>query len=269
MHMKRWVSVLLATIMLLIVASTGLFALAKSYVAPFNSYSAPVVYANPGVQVQAGSDQIPRVSNVQISYMPTLQFSYASWALADPSSKDAGRAYRVVSEELAKYDSSAITSTGLKKIYLVNSLYVDGTYRSGMPEAQFEDALYFDIDAKYFTSENGDYMRRTIHHELRHLADYNLYKSYRPQDSAWLQCNTGPTGYINSIESMYKDPTYAHASHPKTGFINGYATSGIDEDRAEVFAYYMTDRNYLYSQASDDASLSCKVAQTEQLLSRL
>ena len=68
---------------------------------------------------------------------------------------------------------------------------------------------------------------------------------------------------------MHSDVAYAHAAHLKPGFITGYATSGVDEDRAEVFAHYMTNRNYLYKLAQNDASLSCKVAQSEQLLSSL
>jgi hypothetical protein len=68
---------------------------------------------------------------------------------------------------------------------------------------------------------------------------------------------------------MYSDVAYAHAAHPKPGFITGYATSGVDEDRVEVFTHYMTNRNNLYKLAQNDASLSCKVAQSEQLLSSL
>jgi len=268
--MKRWVSLLLATTMLLIVSAISLFAVVESKVIRFNSYSSPVSAQQSVTNLNTPASQpIARTNSVDVSYNPSLVLSFASWSSADIASKDAKRAYEVISEELAKYSHETLNAIGLKKVYLVNNLYVDGTYRSGMPEGQFEDALYFDISAKYFTSENGDYMRRTIHHELRHLADFNLYKSFRPTDTNWTNCNVASTSYGNGGAAMYKNVDFAHAKHPKTGFITGYATSGIDEDRAEVFAYFMTDRSYLHHQAQNDASLNCKIVQTEQLLNSL
>lgn len=265
--MRRFASVFLATLTLLAVATTGLFAIAKSNVAPFGSYAAPVAYANPNIALDANIEQAGTATGaIPIIFYPTMQYAYASWQIADPQSSEGRQAYKIVSQELSKYTAANFATLGLKKVYLVKSLYVDGTFRSGMPEAQFEDAVYFDIDAKYFTSEDGKYMRRTIHHEIRHLADYNQYNTYKPQDSKWLQCNPAQNSYLNSVASMYANPTYAHAAHPSAGFITGYATSGIDEDRAEVYAYYMTDRAYLYKTAIEDASLSCKVAQTETLI---
>ncbi len=267
--MRRFVSVFLATLTLLAVATTGLFAIAKSNVAPFGSYAAPVAYANPKILTDTVIDNgqaSTAASIVPILFNPTMQYAYASWQIADPQSSEGRQAYKIVSQELSKYTAANFATLGLKKVYLVKSLYVDGTFRSGMPEAQFEDAIYLDIDTKYFTSESGKYMRRTIHHEIRHLADYNQYRTYKPQDSKWLQCNPAQNSYLNSVASMYANPAYAHAEHPSAGFISGYATSGIDEDRAEVYAYYMTDRAYLYKTAIEDASLSCKVAQTETLI---
>ncbi len=267
--MRRWVSVFLATTMLSAVVTTGIFAIAKSNVAPFGSYAAPVAYANPKILTDTDTDTgqaSTATGTVPILFNPRMQYSYASWQIANPQSNEGQLAYKIVSQELSKYTAANFVTLGLKKIYLVKSLYVDGTFRSGMPEAQFEDAVYFDIDSKYFTSEDGKYMRRTIHHEIRHLADYNQYSTYKPQDSKWLQCNPAQNSYLNSVASMYANPAYAHAAHPKAGFITGYATSGIDEDRAEVYAYYMTDRAYLYKTAIEDASLSCKVAQTETLI---
>lgn len=268
--MKQWISVLLTSVMLLLVATTSVFAMAKSYVTPFNSYAPPV--SNTGTNNLASANEYiiaESVLGVSVSYTPTLQFSYASWDFVKNDSRDAIYAQKIVKEELLKYSAANLAKIGLKKIYLVHHLRVDGTFRSGMPDGQFEDALYFDIDSKYFTSENGEYMRRTLHHELRHLADYNMHKTYRPQDVNWLNCNPKTTVYGNGGASMYADAAYAHAVHPKAGFVTGYATSGIDEDRAEVYAYYMTSLSNLNKTSQGDSYLNCKIAQTELFLSSL
>ena len=263
--MKRWVSGLLAVAMLTLVVSASTFAIALTRVSNFTSYASPVpVQVSNTVQIPASQPEITTSSI--ISFTPKLDLSFARWSLVDQSSKESKQATKTVSEELKKYTAEQLQQFGLKRVYLVANLYVDGTYRSGMPEGQFEDALYFDISSTYFSSENGAYMRRTIHHELRHLADYNMHGSYRPDDTAWKQCNSNEFTYGRGGASMYADVSYAHAAHPKTGFITGYATSGIDEDRAEVFAYYMTDASYLYKTAQDDASLSCKIQLTSKLI---
>jgi len=267
--MNRLVSAVLASTTFLLVALTSTFAIAKSIVSPFSSFAPPTEYSQIKEVNTISNSQVGTFLDDILSYEPKLQFSYASWQPAINNTSESTRAKKVIIEELSKYSEQTLLRMGLKKVYLVQRLYVDGTFRSAMPETQFEDALYFDVSSNYFESENGTYMRRTVHHELSHLIDYNLFGTYRPQDNDWYRCNPTNHTYGKGGASMYSDVAYAHAAHPKPGFITGYATSGVDEDRAEVFAHYMTNRNYLYELAQNDASLSCKVARSEQLLSRL
>ena len=112
-------------------------------------------------------------------------------------------------------------------------------------------------------------MRRTYHHELRHLIEYNLYGSYAPKDANWESCNASSFRYGNGGSEMYNDAAFAHKIHPQSGFVTGYATSGIEEDKAEIYAAYMTDPQALQNLAATDDLLSCKVSATKQLLQLL
>ena len=68
---------------------------------------------------------------------------------------------------------------------------------------------------------------------------------------------------------MYDDVNFAHKEHPTYGFVDGYATSGVAEDKAEVFARFMTDPAGLQKLADKDAGISCKLSQTVTLLQNL
>ena len=171
--------------------------------------------------------------------------------------------------EIKRYPVPTIKKSGLKKIYLVRSLRVDDQLRSGMPEPFIEDALYFDISENYINSENGQYMKRVFHHELSHLIDYNQYGTFTPYDSKWQSCNTPGWHYGKGGASMSADPEYAHKSHPAIGFINGYATSAIEEDKAEMFALTVLQDQNLISLSQNDTSLACKKARVELQLSTL
>jgi Putative zinc-binding metallo-peptidase len=208
-------------------------------------------------------------ANSLISLSPKVKLSAASWELVQSSDQgDIDEFNRIFNAEWAKYPESVLDTSGLKKVYLVKNLTVDGQTRAAMPEPISEDALYFDISKHYLSSENGDYIRRVIHHEFAHLIIYNIHGDYQG-DSAWSRCNTSNISYGSGGASMYQNPEYAHAIHPVEGFINGYATSGIEEDRAEVFAYLMVEGSQLDSLSADDEKLSCKVELTKQLVRSL
>lgn len=175
----------------------------------------------------------------------------------------------MLSEEFVKYDSNTIKATGLKKIYLVTNLAVNGQLRSGMPEPVLQDALYFDVSKIYINSEDGQYIRRTFHHELKHLIDYNKFGNYTGDKANWLSCNDDSFRYGAGGGAMYADPKYAHSEHPITGFVDGYATSAIEEDRAEVYAMFMTTPEKLQTIADKDSSVACKLASVKESLSLL
>jgi len=273
--MKRWISGLLSVSTLIAVLVVSLFAIVSSNITLSDAAASPV-YASSSISdiaytktsYQDAKKQLQAIG-IELDTTSAINLAYASWTSPSQDSQEVLKASRLVQEEWQKYSATTIQKTGLKKIYLVKDLAVNGQLRSGMPEPMLEDALYFDVSETYVNSEEGAYMRRTLHHEFKHLIDYNLFGTYDGNVALWDTCNAGGVSYGNGGGSMYNDPEYAHAVHPKAGFINGYATSGVEEDQAEVYAAFMTSPEALQKLASNDTSLTCKVTLTQQSTSRL
>lgn len=263
--MKRWKFLLAIFVSLSIALLSVFYAVQNTVFANSQIAAIPVL---PGTSVNAQTQlasfdssklQLSKIG-IELSINPSLVIAGAKFSKYSETDKEALKLAKIIAEEWQKYDTTSIKDSGLKKIYIVNNLIVDGQFRSGMPEPIFEDALYFDASAKYVDSEGGDYIRRTLHHEFKHLIDYNQHGSYRYEDILWLSCNTKPNVYKQGGAAMQNNPDYAHAEHPEPGFVNGYSTSAIEEDRAEVYALLLTNPAKLQNMAKNDASLQCKIA---------
>jgi hypothetical protein len=273
--MKRWISILSAVTSFAAVVIVSMYSLVVGSV-QFTDASASPVYATDTVSVATTTSYSFEEAKttlkdlgVELLSRPTISFGYASMTASDENAASTKIAAKMLAEEYSKYTPSYIKSTGLKKIYLVQNLAVHGQERGGMPEPIFEDALYFDVSSMYVQSEDGNYLRRTYHHEYKHLIDYNLFGSYQGDKAAWLTCNATATTYGNGGGSMYADASYAHEYHPEDGFITGYATSAIEEDMAETYAHFMTSPDKLQQAAAQDAALQCKVNLTKDLTAHL
>ena len=275
--MKRWSSVGFALGTFLGVIVVSMVALLHMQFGSLNAAASPVTKPTQTLQKTSNSngsfadaERFFTANNITLSIRPKSSLSLASWTPYESTEATNVRvAASELQDEMSKYSHQTLQASGLKSIYLVSDLFVNGQARSGMPEPLVEHALYFDASDKYLQSENGQYMRRTFHHEFSHLIAYDLYGKYTPNDAAWERCNTKEASYGNGGASMYADPEYAHKLHPSYGFIDGYATSAPEEDTAEMFTYYMTDLDYLSTVASKDAGIACKLSLTEKLLRTL
>jgi hypothetical protein len=270
--MKRWLSVSFALGSFLGVIFVSIFAFFSLKLDILNVPSAPVS-AQPVTSSRASTtgslgdaELFFRQKGITLSTNPATPLSWASWDTLTISDPNAGQAAKDLKAEWSKYSDEAIKKSGLKAIYLVRNLSISGQARSGMPDPNATNALYFDVSDIYIQSEGGEYLRRTYHHEFSHFIEYKLTGSYAPNDSVWNGCNTPGTTYGRGGSSMYNDPDFAHKARPSYGFIDGYATSGVEEDKAEVFAYYMVSNSYLRKLAANDAGISCKLDQTEKLI---
>ena len=271
--MKQRLSSVFAVSLLIGVIAFSLFALQQVNV--INSSVASIPYAPssvilPKASVQKGTtaDAVKSLEahGIKLSTDPKLNIASASWNPASSLDANTAAVAIAVAQEWQKYSANTISKTGLTTIYLVTDLVVDGQQRAGMPEPIYENALYFDVSSKYASSENGIFLRRVFHHEFNHLMQYKTYATYSYNDDLWVSCNSGSFNYGAGGASMYYNVSYAHAEHPKYGFVNGYATSGIEEDKAEVFADFMTDPSKLHKLAQIDAGVACKLAQTQKYL---
>ena len=103
------------------------------------------------------------------------------------------------------------------------------------------EPFHGDLEYETFTIE------QVIHHELFHMLD----DAARPQaraDREWAALN--PSGFA------YRDP--ADRAVRPAGFVDGYATTNEDEDRASTFEYLMGQSAKLCELAKHDPILAAK-----------
>lgn len=146
---------------------------------------------------------------------------------------------KVFVDEWAKYPRDWVKASNIKHLMIVKDLAVGDTKRAATPDP-VGDALYYDIG---YGAET--YAREVIHHEYNHLIEYEHFYSYSRPDSAWRAIN-GPAFAYNPGGGVaaYHERAFTNDAHPLPGFVNRYATYGIEEDKAEVYAYLMTAHYY-------------------------
>lgn len=273
--MKRWLSVSFALGSFFGVVLVSIFTLLHLQFGSLNVPSVPVA-AQAATTTSAVDESFAaaetffKEKGISLSTTPATPLPWATWSTFESTATPEVRKAAVMAhEEWSRYSNEVLANSGLKAVYLIKDLNVNGQARSGMPDPEVTHSLYFDVSEQYLNSEGGSYMRRTFHHEFSHLIEYHLFDSYAPKDSVWSGCNATGLKYGNGGAAMYANADYAHKWHPQKGFVNGYATSGIEEDKAEMFAYYMTDASTLRDLANKDENIACKLHQTELLLQKL
>lgn len=188
------------------------------------------------------------------------RLSYATWDLVtEKDVTELEKMTRYLNDEWVKYPKDFVKKSKLQHIFLVKKLYVDNMqYRAATPDPYYDQAVYYDIGSDYLDSEGGDYMRNVIHHEYGHLVEYNVYGSFAWNDTTWAACNIKPFTYGGGGYLAYSNAEFANTKHAVDGFVTGYGTYGIEEDKAEVFAELMTNYDAFKDLSQADSHLKCK-----------
>jgi hypothetical protein len=163
---------------------------------------------------------------------------------------------KLLSTEWNKYTTNFVKASGIKGIYLVKSLNVNGQNRAAMPDNIYDNYLYFSIDSQYINSPG--YLQNVIHHEFNHIIEYNVFGSWSWDDAAWKACNNTGFTYGAGGAAAYSNPNFANTYHVINGFLTGYGTYGIEEDKAEVFAEIMSNQTRLKALELIDTNFACK-----------
>lgn len=189
---------------------------------------------------------------------------YATFSRLDASDLGALKAYgAMLVDEWAKYPPAFVAASGLRTIKLVKGLAVAGVAKTAAP-TPFDAAMIYDV-----TAGTDDYARSVLHHEFDHYFTFQKFGTYAPADQAWLALNPPGFHYGGGGTSCYVAPSSCPSGpHVVAGFVSGYATSAIEEDKAETFAYLMDDAEYHQVQTwvKTDAVLAAKVSAYEEFL---
>lgn len=164
-------------------------------------------------------------------------------------------------EELGLYPPELVTCSRLKRITLCRELSFDGQKRAAIPDFE-HDRLYLDVGE---ASVDMRYLTKVFHHEFYHVIDYRddgrLY-----EDERWADLNPEHFRYGTGGRNAQHldDPSRLTTRH--LGFLNYYSTTGVEEDKAEVFTNLMIEPAYVEDRIETDFVLNAKVERMKRTL---
>ncbi|MBI4952649.1 MAG: hypothetical protein HY908_11495 [Myxococcales bacterium] len=170
---------------------------------------------------------------------------------ADPPARaDVLAVTALVERELALYPAGWLARIGLRNVVLCERLAEDGRAIPSLPNVR--ESLLVDV------SGAPAYLRRLVHHEIYHFADV-VDDGQLLSDRAWEALNAPGFRYLGSGRgARAPEPTWPGLDAP--GFVSRYATSALEEDKAELFALMMVAPRRAAELAAADPVLATKVA---------
>ncbi len=177
-----------------------------------------------------------------------------------PSSARArDRALATLAGELQRYPAQFLARARLRRLLLCASLHEGDEPIPSLPN--YQGALLVDSDA------DAPYLRRLVHHEVFHFADY-ADDDQLSRDPAWLGLNDRYFVY-GSGGRFSREPGAGRFSAEIPGFVSRYATSALEEDKAETFAMRMSAPREFAALIAADPILRTKSAALEVQLQNL
>lgn len=163
--------------------------------------------------------------------------------------------------EFHVYPPSLIERARLKRIVLCTDLAFAGQRRNAIPDFE-HDTLYLEVERG---SESLDYLRKVIHHEFFHIIDYRddgiVYG-----DERWNALNPPGFSYGSGGINAQETPTTSVLTTEYPGFLNHYSTTGVEEDKAEVFANLIAAPDVMRMREKADPVLAEKIRTMKELL---
>jgi hypothetical protein len=162
--------------------------------------------------------------------------------------------------EISLYSPSMIKKMRIKRIVFCVNLSYDGQLRGAIPDFE-HDTLYLDVARG---ADNKEYQREAFHHELFHIIDWlddgDLYK-----DDLWSALNPKSFKYGTGGKNAQDNPNTGVLTDKYPGFLNHYSTTGVEEDKAEIFAKMMVEPAYISEIIKKDKVLAAKTEKMKSL----
>ena len=163
--------------------------------------------------------------------------------------------------EFTLYPLALVKRSQMKRVVLCINLAFAGQRRNAIPDFE-HNTLYLEVSRGSYSKS---YLRKVIHHEFFHIVDYRDDGSL-DKDERWSSLNPSSfkygSGGINAQDMLFS--SILTDKYP--GFLNYYSTTGVEEDKAEVFANLIVDNAYVENKIKNDAVLRVKVKMMQQLL---
>ncbi|MEA2736094.1 MAG: hypothetical protein QOE14_2545, partial [Humisphaera sp.] len=163
---------------------------------------------------------------------------------------------RLFREEFGKYPPAFVRATGLKSVILAKNIKINEQKRGAVPDYP-NSAVWHD---PYEGDNNEMYQRHVIHHEYFHFADHALQDNVYLSDPYWASLNRPDFRYGGGGHTARTGDQFG-VTNREPGFVNRYSVSGLEEDRAEIFAsmWIPMEANLLEQRSRSDAILRGKI----------
>lgn len=159
------------------------------------------------------------------------------------------------------YPKELIYKTGLQRVVLCTGLSYDRQLRTAVPDFE-HDTLYLDVERG---AHDPAYVRKVIHHEFFHMIDYcddgQVYS-----DSEWGKLNADDFRYGDGGRNAQDNGTTSLLTEKYPGFLNHYSTTGVEEDKAEIFTHMIVEPRVLSRRAENDPVIQRKIERMKRLL---
>jgi hypothetical protein len=162
----------------------------------------------------------------------------------------------LLARELGRYPGRFLPRCNLRRVLVCQGLYQNGQSIPSLPNV--EGTLILDL------SGDEAYLRHLIHHEVHHFFDH-ADDGHLGGDQAWESLNPPRFRYGDGGRSM-RTPGSAVFDAPLPGFVSLYATSAVEEDKAEVFALALSDPARAAAFRARDPILDAKLTEAHRRL---
>jgi len=147
----------------------------------------------------------------------------------------------ILGRELSLYPAGYLIKAGISKIVLGRNLAFDSEYRGAVPDP-YRKVLYLSVNGSY-GERDETYLVHVLHHELHHMVEYAVWKNMYFEWAEWNKLNPGRFSYGRGGTGYAEtEPDYYSVTHPLNGFLNLYSMTGGEEDRCELAAFIMSDK---------------------------
>ncbi len=163
--------------------------------------------------------------------------------------------------EFSLYPPDVIKRADLERIILCEDLVFDGQRRGAIPDWA-NNTLYLDVARAAY---DPHYQRIVIHHEFFHMIDFRD-DGVIDDDQGWKALNPPSFTYGKGGKFYQSQLGLGVPDNSLIGFLNRYSTTGVDEDKAEVFANMMVNYSVVDHRAKSDPIIKAKMEYLKKLL---
>ena len=214
--------------------------------------------------IAAGGTTIERTLGLEIVVLDedaAIDTPWGDVAAKSVTRQQVDRYLPLLHAELRKYPPELIERMQLRRLVLCRELRLGKQPRAAVP-LYAHHSMHLDVVAGDYSR---NYQRIVLHHELMHVIDHrDDGKVY--QDPEWTELNDPQFRYGTGGRNAQNDPKASLHLTGVPGFLTSYGTTGVEEDKAELFARMMVEPDYVARRVEDDPILRSKVVRMKELL---